>query len=99
MLSRFILGLGKFFMGEYRCVCVWGGGGGGGGGGPDPLEIRKQRYVSLEILVRTPSRSDWSRWRSVLPSVKYYDWFKHILFDQSLLHVYNIIEVGSDSQP
>ena len=25
-------------------------------------------------------------------------WFKHILFDQSLLHKYNITEVGSDSQ-
>ena len=24
-----------------------------------------------------------------------YRWFKHILFDQSLLHRYNIIEVGS----
>ena len=28
-----------------------------------------------------------------------YLWFKHILFDQSLLHRYNIIEVGSDSKP
>ena len=26
-------------------------------------------------------------------------WFKHILFDQSLLHRYNIKEVGSDSKP
>ena len=26
-------------------------------------------------------------------------WFKHILFDQSLLHKYNMIEVGSDSKP
>ena len=26
-------------------------------------------------------------------------WFKHILFDQSLLHRYNIIEVGSDGKP
>ena len=26
-------------------------------------------------------------------------WFKHILFDQSLLQRYNIIEVGSDSKP
>ena len=25
-------------------------------------------------------------------------WYKHILFDQSLLHKYNIIEVGSDSK-
>ena len=26
-------------------------------------------------------------------------WFIHVLFDQSLLHKYNIIEVGSDSKP
>ena len=26
-------------------------------------------------------------------------WFKHILFEQSLLHKYDIIEVGSDSKP
>ena len=26
-------------------------------------------------------------------------WFKHILFDQSQLHKYNIIEVGSDNKP
>ena len=26
-------------------------------------------------------------------------WFKYILFDQSLLHRYNIKEVGSDSKP
>ena len=28
-----------------------------------------------------------------------FSWFKHILFDQSLLHRYNIKEVGSDSKP
>ena len=27
------------------------------------------------------------------------NWFQHILFDQSLLHKNNIIEVGSDSKP
>ena len=32
---------------------------------------------------------------TMLPNI----WFKHILFHQSLIHKYNIIEVGSDSKP
>ena len=41
----------------------------------------------------------WRSMRLVYFSETWLFWFKHILFDQSLIHKYNIIEVGSDSKP
>ena len=50
--------------------------GGEGMGVFHTLENLKLHYVSVEILVRTPSRSNWTPWwSSVEPSVKYADYF------------------------
>ena len=52
-----------------------------GGGGGQTLENLKLHYVSVEILVRTPSRSNWTPcWSSVEPSVKYADYFFFFFF-------------------
>ena len=45
-----------------------------------------------------PSQN-WASLRVISMQFRVFFWFKHILFDQSLLHRYNIKEVGSDSKP